>query len=70
MTAVNDVPLSWANRFADLRSWSSSRMVVRMRHGIPNMHQYVKQVTKRGSAYDLYSDWSEGTAESKAALVS
>ena len=23
-----------------------------------------------GEAYDLYSDWSEGTAESKAALVS
>ena len=24
----------------------------------------------RGAAYDFYSDWNEGTAESKAALVS
>jgi len=30
MTSVNDLPVLWANRFADLSNWSSSRIVVRM----------------------------------------
>ncbi len=58
MTAVNDFPVSWANRFTDLRSSSSSRMVVRMHHGIPNMHQYVKQGMREfpGSFLEFASD--------------
>ena len=42
MTAVKDLPVSWAKRLADLSNWSSSRIVVRMRQSVPNRRQYVK----------------------------
>ena len=43
MTAVNDLPVSWAKRLADLSNWSSSRIVVRMHQSISVMHQYVNR---------------------------
>ena len=42
MTAVKDLPVSWAKRLADLSNWSSSRIVVRMRQSVLDRHQYVK----------------------------
>jgi hypothetical protein len=53
MTAVNDLPVSWAKRLADLSSWSSSRIVVRMRQSILVKHQYVKSrsLLRKGSVY-------------------
>jgi hypothetical protein len=49
MTAVSDLPVSWAKRLADLSSWSSSRIVVRMHQSISMEHQYVKQERRHRS---------------------
>lgn len=41
ISCVSDWPVSWAKRLADLRSWSSRRIVVRTCQNICMWHQYV-----------------------------